>query len=260
MIDHLNRVQIGGGDIQAGESIIRHTLPALDGRRYANAQLDDYSAAQPFTLTHRAPRSLRLRARFSHPAGALHGTAGFGFWSHPLTPGGALIPRHLWFFQGSAESDMQFDRHTPGQGFKAGMLDAAPWLRRWAPRLRTAGGMQGVGASSGSAPRMPSRSRVLGWAVRAAQRMTAACEHLLDLDMTAWHDYTLDWRANVAVWTIDGREVMRAPRPPAGPLGLVIWIDNYRAHFNRDGQIGFSLCAAPEAQWLELQTQSVVCD
>lgn len=264
VIDHLNRAQIGGGKILSGKTVTRLILPALDGHCYANAQLDDYSAARTFALTRHAPRALRLRARFSHQTGAMRGTAGFGFWNHPLTPGGALIPRHLWFFHGSGESDLQFDRHSPGHGFKAGMLDAAPWLRHSSPRLPAAGDASGVGAASrGQAPgatAAPAESRMLGWAVRAAQHVMAARDQLLRVDMTAWHDYALAWHTGAAVWSIDGVEVMRAPRPPAGPLGLVIWIDNYCAHFNRAGQIGFSLCAAPEPQWLELQTQSIACD
>ena len=68
-----------------------------------------------------------MRARFSHPANELRGTAGFGFWNDPFMMTGARIPtlpRAIWFFYGSPPSNIKLDRHAPGHGWKAATIDA----------------------------------------------------------------------------------------------------------------------------------------
>jgi hypothetical protein len=246
--------EINGAVVERTADVWRLRLPASDGAAYANAQVDDYGgAAGRFTFARRPPTSLRLRARFSHRFDELHGTAGFGFWNHPLSAGGGLVPRSLWFFHGSRESDLQFVRGVQGWGFKAAAFDALPLLPNW--RLPPAQRSGGLGAPNAAAPSLLGallRQRApVALGVRAAQRIARAHERLLDVDATQWHEYELDWRADAATWRIDGREVFRAPRPPRGPLGFVAWIDNYRAVFTRDGRFGFDVCAAHEEQWLE---------
>ena len=253
--------EAGGGVVEGAGGAWRLRLPPLDGAAYADAQIDDYGAATAsFAFVHRPPATLRLRARFSHRFEDLHGTAGFGWWNHPLTPGGGATPRSLWFFHGSRESDLQFAHGVPGHGFKAALFDALPIAPAW--RLPRATRRRGIGAASAAAPglleRMATwllhRRALVSLGVRAAQRVAHARECILDVDGTQWHDYEIDWRADHAAWRIDGREVFRAEQPPRGPLGFVAWIDNYRAAFTRDGHVGFDTCAAPHEQWLECET------
>jgi hypothetical protein len=55
---------------------------------------------------------MTVRACFSHPAGTLRGTAGFGFWNDPFLMTGArlpALPRAIWFFYASAPSEMKLD-------------------------------------------------------------------------------------------------------------------------------------------------------
>lgn len=253
---------VGGGGVENADGVWRLLLPPQDGARYANAQIDDYGcAAARFAFVHRPPTTLRIRARFSHRFEELHGTAGFGWWNHPLAPGGGVAPRSLWFFHGSRESDLQFVRGAPGCGFKAALLDALPVLPAW----RLPGALQtgGIGAQANDAPGATDhaaawllrRRRLVALGVRAVQRIAHAREQVLDLDATRWHDYDIDWRVDSATWRVDGREVFRAARPPRGPLGFVAWIDNYRATFTRDGCFRFDMCASPHEQWMEFELQ-----
>ena len=70
--------------------------------------------------------------------------------------------------------------------------------------------------------------------------------------MADWHDYVLFWDRSEAVFSVDGREVLRVPRPPAVPLGFVAWMDNQLAVARPDGEFRFGLEAVPGRQWLEL--------
>jgi hypothetical protein len=74
-----------------------------------------------------------------------------------------------------------------------------------------------------------------------------------DVALTEWHTYELEWQLGEAVFWVDGQERLRSPAPPRGPLGFVAWIDNQYAIASADGRFGFGLCAAPEAQWLEVE-------
>jgi len=97
---------VGAGWVAVGDACIRLTLDAQDGTRYGDAQLDDYHTAG--VLGWRPPVRLRIRARFSHAAAMLRGTAGFGFWNDPFGMTKAVmplswlpklrLPQAVWFF------------------------------------------------------------------------------------------------------------------------------------------------------------------
>jgi hypothetical protein len=92
----------------------------------------------------------------------------------------------------------------------------------------------------------------------AARRAVRAHEAMLDdIPLTEWHAYEIDWQPSQAVFRVDGMERLRAPAPPPGPLGLVIWIDNQYAIASREGKFAFGLCAVSEAQWLEVDDLQV---
>ena len=50
----------------------------------SDAEIDDHRTAPRWNLHWTPPLDLTIRARFSHPAGELIGTAGFGFWNDPF--------------------------------------------------------------------------------------------------------------------------------------------------------------------------------
>ena len=97
---------VNGGWIEWDGERVRLLVPPTSASAYTDAQLDDYDHALPRRFANHPPQRLKLWARFSHPAGVLKGTAGFGFWNHPFTRQGAVLepPRNVWFFYSSPES------------------------------------------------------------------------------------------------------------------------------------------------------------
>ncbi len=262
MTAHLFEYSVNKGGIERKGDATRLHIGPTPATQYSDAQLDDYSGHRPFVFRHAAPRTLRLRARFSHPIGALKGTAGFGFWNHPFGAGGGLIPRSLWFFYGSPESNLRFSRQTPGHGFKAALLDALPLWRRQSPATGTSAGPASETSKPASvlfklAQKVLTSRPITALAVRTAQRISHAPEQMLNLDITDWHDYALSWQTDGVAWSVDGETVFRARRPPTGPLGLVIWIDNYVAQFTEAGKYEIAHVSIAREQWLEVEDVAV---
>lgn len=238
---------VNGGDVRPLTQGFRLTLPPTSATAYANAQLDDYQRDSAFAFTHRAPMRLSLSARFSHQD--MTGTSGFGFWNHPFGQNGDVLapPCNVWFFNASRHSDMRTVRGVAGWGFKAATLDSAALPGLQNPRL--------FGLLSrllNPLLRMPALSRPI---MASAQAMVRASEVVLDNDWTAWHRFEMDWLDDVAQFSIDGREVMRTRFVPRGPLGLVIWLDNYRATAS-NGNYEFGYVACKEEQWIEVTLEA----
>lgn len=240
----LNRLEIGGGQAQldADGGRARLDLPAAAGRAYADAQLDNYHGRPRRHFPDRPPRRLVLRARASHAAPA--GTLGFGFWNDPFSLNGGFLaaPNAVWFFYASPPSDMALAEGVPGWGWKAATLNAG----RWPTALLAPAALAAVALT-----RVPG----LGAPVMAlARRYARAHEARLDdIGLADWHTYELDWLTTEAVFRVDGVERLRAPAPPDGPLGFVLWIDNQYAVASRAGRFGFGLCPTAEPQWLEVE-------
>jgi len=236
----------GGGVLRTAEGL-RFVNPPLTGSKYCNAQLDDYQGSPRRSFPHRPPLRMALRARFSHPAGLLTGTAGFGFWNDPFlmtdlrTP---TLPSAVWFFYAAPPSDMRLAVDTPGYGWKAAALDA----------LRPAA-LAALPLAALAAPMMRKE-----WLYRRIwpffERHFRIAEQTLGEDvaaggMCAWHEYVLEWEYHAATFLVDGRPVLKAPAP-RGPLGLVIWIDNQYLVVHPAGCLRYGLVAKSETQWMEI--------
>jgi len=239
----LRVITAGPGMVEVAGEAIRLTRPVTSSRIYANAQIGD-----PGRLVRNPPLRVRLDARFSHPAAALQGTAGFGVWNAALGPGIALPrpPRAVWFFAGGAEFDVPLALDVPGNGFKAATLDAQ---RAVALALLP------------SAPlgflvmRHPGLYRRL-WPL--AQRALRVAESPLpDLDITRWHTYDLHWLPHRVRLLVDGDSVLDAPGP-GGPLAFVAWIDNAYAVATPRGRFSLGRVAGRETQWLEIANLRII--
>lgn len=250
----LAKLEMGGGqvDYAAAAGQARLVVPPTGAAHYTNAQLDDYhqwaatGRARRLPFTSAPPLRLALRARASHAAP--RGTLGFGFWNEPFSVRGAVLgaPSVAWFFYASPPSDMALVPGVPGHGWKAATLN----MGRWPGLLLAPAALAAVGLT-----KVPGLGRPV---LDLARRFMRAHEApLADVALDQWHHYALDWRRDAAVFTVDGVERLRAPAPPAGPLGCVLWIDNQYAVASLEGRFGFGVLPLPEAQWLEVEALTV---
>lgn len=231
------RYAVGDGFLEPGEASLRIGLAPSPGRYLSDAQIHDYPGGRR-SFRWAPPLELRVRARFSHPAGGFFGTAGFGFWNHPFTHYDEVVapPNNVWFFYASPPSAMELAPNVPGWGWKATVLDGG---RLPGPAMVLAGLLL----------RIPALAPLLA---RQARRYVRAAEALLPVEMTAWHDYRLCWRPDGCRFWVDGKEVLSTRCTPRPPLGFVAWMDNQYAVASPDGRFSFGRLEVPRQQWLEL--------
>ncbi len=232
----------GSGLIPSGKSW-RFVVEQTPRHQYTDAQIDDYAGIPRKSFHWQAPLSLTVRARFSHEVGALQGTAGFGFWNDPFAMSGKRIPalpRVVWFFYASPDSNMKLDAQTPGHGWKAATLDAIrPAFFALAPLTPFA------------VPLMNIRPlyRAL-WPL--GQKAIAVREAQIDAPMTDWHTYHLEWGLRRTRFTVDDQPVLEDAPSPRGRLGFVMWLDNQAMTITPWGQIGWRTIPVTEPQWMEI--------
>ena len=217
-------------------------------QNYTNAQIDDYHTLPRPCFPWRPPLRMSIRACFSHNSGQLTGTAGFGFWNHPLRltgPRSLALPQALWFFYAGPPAHMPVALDQPGRGWKASTIDTrtgrflanAPLFALTSPLFR--------------APRI---HRSL-WP--SVQKAAGIAEQLVPAHMAEWHVYTIDWLRTRVRFYLDGSLLLESDHAPAGPLGLVIWIDNQCLQFTPWGRFRWGLVAKEESQWLEIDWLAV---
>jgi hypothetical protein len=232
----LRHLQQGEGRVIAEAGQIRLERPASTTAAYSNAQIDEYGQG---TFPYAPPCRLSLRARFSHPAPSLIGTAGFGFWNAPVQTG-LRLPKVAWFFFGSPPLQIALAQDQRGRGFMAATMDAANWR------------------FLALAPTAPLGFLLMRWPWfyrnfwPVGQAAIGYSEYDLDLDLTTPHHYALDCLPDRVDFWLDGQKIHSTPRSPRGPLGLVIWIDNQYAVVTPQGRFGWGLLACEESQWLEI--------
>ena len=145
------------------------------------------------------------------PRAKLTGTAGFGFWNDPFlmtelrTP---ALPRALVFL--CTAVGLCGWRLIPWPPAGGGCSTRCAWTQSCRPLAALAPAMHSTRLYRRLWPFFERRFRIV--------------EQLLDVEMTAWHEYVVDWQPESATFLVDGHSVLVAPR--RGPLGLVIWIDN----------------------------------
>jgi len=253
------RYVLGTGALEPTDSTLRFVTADATARKYSDAQIDDYQDLPRRRFLWRPPLSLTVRARFSHPAGngstgpvlsgaeglttGLRGTAGFGFWNDPFLMTGARVPalpRALWFFYGSLPSSMKLDLHTPGYGWKAATIDALrPAALLLAPLAPLAVLLMNI--------------RPLYYALwPPIQRVLNVREATVEVAMTEWHTYVVEWGTEWACFSVDGETVLEDAPSPRGPLGFVMWLDNQYMVVTLWGRLGWGLLDVPGRQWMEV--------
>lgn len=237
--DGLQRWEIGGGQV-TGDTTRRLALPPIPAG-YADAQLDDYGQRGRASFRHRPGVALAVRARFSHAAADLRGTAGFGFWNAPYgdaTTHRPALPQAAWFFFASPPNDLPFAPPS-GHGWFAATVDVRPAALALAP-LAPAVLLLNQFA--------PLRRRL--WpGLRRRLGISAAP---LAVELRDWHDYRLEWRPSGGRFFVDGHLVLDSPYSPRGPLGFVCWLDNQYLVLTPRGRFRAGCLSIVDEQWLEV--------
>ena len=239
-----NRYFRGSGTLELTAQSWRLVADGASHEIYSDAQLDDYQGLARNRFLWRPPLSVRVRARFSHGADELRGTAGFGFWNDPFLMTGfrrPALPRALWFFFASLPSEMVLDPAVAGHGWKAMGLDALRWpFVLSLPLLPIVAMLMNVRTLRGSI-----------WP--PFRRAMRGAETLLDVDMRDWHTYEIVWTPESSSFAVDGQGVLAEAPSPAGPLGFVAWLDNQYAVVTPWGALGYGLLGSAGRQWLEIE-------
>jgi len=234
----------GNGALESTGHTLRFVNTHTTANQYTNAQIDDYQGLARRNFLWQPPLQMTVRARFSHPAHKLTGTAGFGFWNDPFMMTGTrwpAFPRVIWFFFSSPPSNMKLDLHTPGSGWKAGTLDAIRWpFFALLPTAPLAIPLMNIG-----------KLYRTFWPI--GQRAIKVNEALLAVDMTAWHVYVIEWQEKTARFNVDGQVVLDCQTAPHGPLGFVMWLDNQYMEITPWGRFKYGLLESTDRQWMEVE-------
>ena len=241
-LKHWNTIERGAGRLAADDDMLRFELHAAN-TAYSNAQIDDYQQLPRKKFPHHPPLTLTVRARFSHPASELHGTAGFGFWNDPFMMTGIrppTLPRAVWFFFASPPSNMPLAADVPGFGWKAATINALrPQFAALLPLAPVAVPLMNIPA--------------LRWRLwKYGQRTANICEREISAPMTEWHTYAIRWQKNGIRFMIDGQPFLNCHCVIPGPLGFVMWLDNQFMVAVPWGRFRWGVLDTP-AQWMEIQ-------
>lgn len=231
----------------AGANSWRLVIPPGPAGQYRVAQLDDYGKLRRGEFPHTAPVSLSLRARASSPE--IPGTWGFGLWNNPfsmavLTGVEILrlpaLPNAAWFFFASPPNYLSLRDDLPGRGGLAATF-CSP---RWPPAM--------LALSAPVLPLLfwPPAARLLR---RRARRFVRQAGVDMGLDPTHWHHYRLAWHPESVVFSVDGSTILETGLVPAGPLGLVLWVDNQYAALPPGGRLSFGSLPNEAEAWIELE-------
>lgn len=229
------------------------TIPSGKADKYRLAQLDDYAQLTRGRFPHHASISISLSARTS--SDSIPGTWGFGLWNDPfglsIGYGGKpfripALPNAAWFFGASEENYLSFrglDTASPIRPSAAnGFLAQSFHSPRFHPLLIPAG--LALPFSRVTTRRMMSR-------------VIDEDGIQLNVDVTQWHRYKLEWDQKRVSFEADDTQVFESTVIPNPPLGLVVWIDNQYAAFTPEGKIGFGVVENPEPAWLEIKNLEV---
>lgn len=224
------KLEINGGRVENPASGAYNLVLPPISKGYADAQIDDYGRLKRANYPWRPGTRLSLKARFSHNEDELVGTAGFGFWNAPFgdpTVPWPTLPQAAWFFYGSPPTNLPLALEGAGRGWFASTVNArsrqAFMLLPAAPLVLLLNQFR------------PLRERI--WPL-VRQRLGITFRPL-QLDLTQWHTYRLDWEKTGCTFLVDGETVLQTSTASPGPLGFVCWVDNQYMVLTNRGRFGW---------------------
>jgi hypothetical protein len=246
----LDRATTQDGNFEEIDGGWRLSMKAGEAGTYRLAQLDNYRTLSRVNFPYRPELRVSLQARAS--AKGLPGTWGFGLWNDPfgfsLGFGGSTgrlpaLPNAAWFFFASQDNHLSFHDHLPGNGAMAAVFRS--------PKIPTMLLAFNLPLLPLVAWRPASR-----WMRRRLGQFISQDAMELDHDVTAWHEYAINWQKDEVAFSVDGQEELRTAVSPLPPLGLVIWIDNQYAAWPPDGRVKYGTLANPDC-WMEIKDLKV---
>jgi hypothetical protein len=252
VIPDLHISQTPGARVEKlGEAAWHLEIPARGKGGYCLAQLDDHGSHRRAHFPWKAPLKFSLQARVS--AQGIPGTWGFGLWNDPFSMSMGLggmaqrmpaLPNAAWFFHASPQNYLSFRDDLPAQGFLAATFKSknlsSLWLALASPAL--------------ALTLIPGAAQLVRRLLRRVIQQDAAQIHT---DVTAWHTYSLEWETGQVGFYLDGVDVLQTDIVPAGPLSLVIWVDNQYAALPPRGRLRFGTLPSSEPAWLEIREFSM---
>lgn len=247
-VEHFRVLELGGGKIIGKRPFfaapMRLEIPIKDSG-YCDAQLDDYGLVQNGRKYYpwQVGVELKVKARFSHSADQLQGTAGFGFWNAPFgdpTVKWPALPQAVWFFFGSPPNDLPLNLDGAGHGWFASTLDATTRRAKWMIPLAP------IVLLLNQNGRL--RSKIWPW----VQQRLGISFAPIDVDLMSWNQYHLQWLETGCKFWVNGRLILETPHTPKGPLGFVCWIDNQYMIVTNRGRLGWGTLSLEEPQWMEI--------
>ena len=245
------RATVGAEVTELSPESWRLSLPEGKAGVYRWAQLDDYLHLDRSAFLWRPPVKLAVSARVSTVQ--VPGTWGFGFWNDPFNASAGIggtrrrlpaLPNCAWFFYASPDSYLALHDTHPAQGFLAATF-SSPLI----PPVLLAAGLPGLPLLA-LPPSAQLFRRFLGSFIKESAGR-------LDVEVTTWHTYQLEWNDGDIRFLVDGDINFNTPVAPCGRMGLVLWIDNQFAAFPPDGKVRFGSLNNPEPVWMELSAISV---
>ena len=240
-------MELGHGKTFVENKQLKCVVPAHDRSQYHNAQIDDYQGRARDDFLWQPPLEMSVQAWASHPIGKLKGTAGFGFWNHPFMPGGSIprLPRAVWFFYASPESNIALAQGVPGYGWKAATFDA---------QTLSFGALLPLAPLGFLLMRIPALYRRL-WPI--GQQAIKVSEHILDVSFDHPHIYKLQWWPNKVQFYVDDVLAFESSQSPRGPLGFVAWLDNQYAVVTPQGHFSFGFVERKVEQSMTIESISI---
>jgi hypothetical protein len=237
---HWNRLAAGSAWVEESFGL-RLSLREAPSSKLSVAQIDDYINRPRSDYLWLPPKIFRLKARVSHPAGELLGTAGFGFWNNMAPLWGTHMevnPNWIWYYYASPQSTISLTNGI-ANGWKASAVYGGK------------GGERSMAAAN-TFMKIPLLGRLL-----TGVRMPAKEKSLADWDFTQWHEFEIHWLPESIHFRIDGEEVLAARVKVSVPLAFVAWIDNNYATVKPNGEFEVGYLAVGQEQSLMIQSLEI---